>query len=103
MPNHVHGIIFIIDSYSDCSDISDIVPPSKASRTLQAGSLGAIVGQFKAAVGRRIKKRRFDRGQKIWQRNYHERIIRSERSLNEIRNYILENPGKWHEDSMYVD
>ncbi len=103
MPNHVHGIIFIIDSCNAGSDKNVTGVQPKASRTLLAGSLGAIVGHFKAAVSRRFNKRRSVRRQQIWQRNYHKHIIRSEQSLHEIRNYIIENPGRWRQDSMYVE
>ena len=34
----------------------------------------------------------------IWQRNYYEHIIRTERALNAIRKYILDNPARWHLD-----
>jgi len=37
-------------------------------------------------------------GRKIWQRNYFEHIIRNERSYNEIRKYIIENPRYWAAD-----
>jgi hypothetical protein len=30
-----------------------------------------------------------------WQRNYHERIIRTEASLNRVRQYIIDNPLNW--------
>ncbi|MFZ3065902.1 MAG: transposase, partial [Nitrospirota bacterium] len=32
---------------------------------------------------------------KLWQRNYYEHIIRDERDLNQIRDYIINNPIKW--------
>jgi len=35
---------------------------------------------------------------KLWQRNYHEHIIRSDSELNAIRRYIQENPLRWNED-----
>jgi putative transposase len=35
---------------------------------------------------------------KLWQRNYYEYIIRNERELDDIRQYIVDNPAKWHED-----
>jgi REP element-mobilizing transposase RayT len=35
-----------------------------------------------------------------WQRNYHEHIIRNEDDLNSIRQYIMENPRLWAEDSL---
>jgi len=31
----------------------------------------------------------------LWQRNYYEHIVRSEGSLNRIRQYILDNPARW--------
>ncbi len=31
----------------------------------------------------------------VWQRNYYEHIIRNEKSLNRIRQYILDNPTRW--------
>ncbi|MBN1144823.1 MAG: hypothetical protein JXA72_10385, partial [Bacteroidales bacterium] len=35
----------------------------------------------------------FDR--KLWQRNYHEHIIRDYESYQRIKQYIIENPMKW--------
>ncbi len=35
---------------------------------------------------------------KLWQRNYYERVIRSERELEQVREYILNNPAKWESD-----
>jgi putative transposase len=31
----------------------------------------------------------------LWQRNYYEHIIRDEKSLNHIRQYIADNPAQW--------
>jgi REP element-mobilizing transposase RayT len=35
---------------------------------------------------------------RLWQRNYHEHIIRNEESLNLVRQYILDNPARWESD-----
>jgi REP element-mobilizing transposase RayT len=35
---------------------------------------------------------------RLWQRNYHEHVIRNERSLNRIRQYIADNPIRWPDD-----
>jgi hypothetical protein len=35
---------------------------------------------------------------RLWQRNYYEYIIRNETDLNDIRQYIIDNPAKWEED-----
>ena len=37
-------------------------------------------------------------GVSIWQRNYHEHIIRNDASLNSIREYIVNNPLQWETD-----
>ena len=63
----------------------------------RAGSLGAIIGQFKAAVTKRVAGLA-DGPNVVWQRNYYEHIIRDEADLNRIRTYIAENPSKWAED-----
>ncbi|MGH7612580.1 MAG: transposase [Gemmatimonadales bacterium] len=58
------------------------------------GSLGAIVRSFKSAVTRAINIRRGTPGARIWQRNYHERIIWNDVALRRIRWYIVTNPGR---------
>ena len=101
MPNHFHGIV-IIKSEDDHADSSfDPAVNGKRSVSMPAGSLGAIVGHFKAAVSRRATALGLGCNERVWQRNYYEHIIRNEISLHEIRRYILENPAKWEEDSLY--
>jgi len=59
------------------------------------GSLGAIIGSFKAASARRINQVRHTPGGAVWQRNYFEHIVRNERALQRIRGYVLRNPERW--------
>jgi len=40
----------------------------------------------------------FGRRRRVWQRNYYEYIIRDDDELNRIRQYIEENPLRWHLD-----
>ena len=103
MPNHLHGLILITESQVGESSHYLSLPPGKRSPRLQAGSLGAIIGQFKLAVARQAKSRQLHPYKKIWQRNYHEHIVRSEESLCDIRRYVIENPARWAEDSLYVE
>jgi putative transposase len=37
-------------------------------------------------------------GRPVWQRNYYDRIIRSEHELHQIRIYIRNNPAQWDND-----
>ena len=64
-----------------------------------AGHLApAAIQAFKSATAKRIYNLRRTPGAPVWQRNYYERIIRSEEELNAIRQYIIDNPVKWAED-----
>lgn len=58
-------------------------------------TLGQIVAFFKYQSTKRINAMRGTPGLHVWQRNYYEHIIRDDESLNRIRQYILENPGRW--------
>ncbi len=62
-------------------------------------SLGAIIGGFKAASTRRVNSLRQITGVPVWQRNYFEHIIRSDRSWERVRNYIEANPSRWTDDT----
>jgi putative transposase len=103
MPNHIHGVVLILDDPvtnpvgATHGSPSDSQSPSGPKQ----GSLSAIVGQFKSSVSRRIKTLSNPPDHPLWQRNYHEHIIRSEKSLNQIRDYVATNPAKWADDSLY--
>ena len=38
----------------------------------------------------------------MWQRNYHERVIRNDEELHALRGYIRNNPARWEEDSEHL-
>ena len=88
MPNHIHGVLIISEDDSP-------VGVRHASPLQPRPPLGIIVGSFKSAVTKRINESRATPGILVWQRNYFEHVIRSERELNVIRQYILDNPLKW--------
>ena len=100
MPNHVHGII-VLHERADVPSVGAThwVAPTKP-RGPQRGSIGAIVGAYKMAVTRRIAEE-FGEGMVVWQRNYHEHVIRDERDHDRIRRYIESNPMNWTSDDGY--
>ncbi|MCU0492267.1 MAG: hypothetical protein MUD01_11795 [Chloroflexaceae bacterium] len=65
----------------------------------QSGSLGAIVGQFKSIVTKRVRAAGF--AAFAWQQGYYDRCIRSEKAFLNIRRYIQENPTRWEFDTLY--
>ncbi len=99
MPNHIHGIIWIVrDTVGAQRRCAPTKPGGVTPNNVAPGSLGAIVRAFKSAVTKRINALRGTPGARVWQRNYYEHIIRNERALNAIRRYIAENPQRWHLD-----
>ncbi len=101
MPNHVHGIIWIVDSPNhDVNTVgatgrSPLPDGPQYPRGPKSQSLGAIIAGFKSAVTRRINNMRGTPGTPVWQRNYYEHIVRDENELNRIREYINNNPLQW--------
>jgi putative transposase len=67
-------------------------------RQRQPRSLSSFIGGFKSSVTKRIKPMCEHPNPIVWQRNYYETIVRDERQLNNIREYIINNPQKWDED-----
>jgi REP element-mobilizing transposase RayT len=63
-----------------------------------SGTLATVIRSFKSAVTKRINALRDTPGLPIWQRNYFERVIRDDRELHAVRQYIADNPAKWAED-----
>jgi len=59
-------------------------------------TIGSIVRGFKIAVTRRMRSA--GRRDPVWQRNYHDHIIRNDRSLERICKYIRNNPANWGRD-----
>ena len=112
MPNHFHGIVLITDtSYNGecCGDGAHCRGTARRAPTEEqfgkpvAGSLPTIIRSFKAAVTKRINEFRESPGLPVWQRNYHEHIIRNEADYNRIAEYVIANPQRWIEDKLHPD
>jgi putative transposase len=95
MPNHVHGIIEIVDN--DTVGAQHAAPLLPKNNVIP-GSLGAIVRSFKSAVTKRVNEKYDSPGTALWQRNYYEHIIRNEQDWERIHDYILANPANWGDD-----
>lgn len=92
MPNHLHGIIVLPGS------VVANAPGNQHPRGPKPGSLGAVIGGFKSAVSREVTAKNLSLVRPLWQRNYHERVIRNDRELDAIRKYIRDNPARWDSD-----
>ena len=96
MPNHFHGILLLT---GDGNSGSTVAGSLRTPGGLQAGSLSIIINSFKGAVTYRARSRGLS--SKVWQPRFHDHVIRSERALEEIRYYIVNNPARWAEDRYF--
>ncbi|MBI2297941.1 MAG: transposase [Armatimonadetes bacterium] len=129
MPNHLHAILIIDDGPPEAERATEVgageaqrateVGAGEAARATSrsplpggggirprgpgTGSLGAIIGGYKAAVTAQSNVLRGTPGQPVWQRNCFEHVIRSERALERLRRYIAGNPWRWAEDEENPD
>ncbi len=77
------------------------VAPTRDGGTLGAGSVGAIIGQYKSVVTRRIHA--LDATVRVWQRGFHDRVVRTDLEADGWRRYIAENPARWKPDAARRD
>jgi len=94
MPNHVHGILFLGVGDLEQERAQRVAPLQRNENRLDPNALGAIVRAFKARVTRDLRGL-FGATILVWQRNYHEHVIRDEDALQRIRQYIVDNPARW--------
>jgi REP element-mobilizing transposase RayT len=91
MPDHLHGIVIIKPKPKTAKE-SEFLLPSFRSPSY---NLGSMIRGYKGAVTRKINEYRNTPRQAVWQRNYHDRIIRTVDESLAIINYIQSNPVNW--------
>ncbi len=89
MPNHVHGII-IIDE--------DVGAGLRPAPTKKHG-LSEIIRAFKSFSSRHIHEIDEFSPERIWQRGFHDRILRNEKEWQNVHLYIEANPVNWENDA----
>ncbi len=99
MPNHVHAII-VLEGLHVFSPGARIPPRVERSDfpmcSPKAHSLSSVVRAYKAGVSRWCRANGYE-----WfarQQGFYERILRSNASVNAVRDYIRRNPANWFLD-----
>jgi REP element-mobilizing transposase RayT len=99
MPNHFHCIVIIGQPSLSSRDKrlpSTNSTPNKFAPQYQ--NLSTIIRGFKGACTSKIHE--IGISDFKWQSRFHDHIIRDKESWENIRNYIIQNPQKWHEDKL---
>jgi putative transposase len=103
VPNPVHGMVVIRDDAVGATGRSPLQAHSMPRSRLAPRSLGSFVAGFKARSTKRINQHRISPGVPVWQRNYHEHVVRDEEYLCRIQRYIANHPLAWETDDENPD
>ncbi len=107
MPNHIHGIIEILDG-GDPQQSQKPILANKSSKKIKSplptknqqmtnispksGTLGRIIGSYKSAVMRHVHRFGYEFD---WQSRFYDHIVRDKGDFNRIAKYIDKNPSNW--------
>ena len=129
MPNHVHLLIEIINNRVFIDGTHAVETHGSASQTKQPpviethcsaslrkleseipqklsrkpNSISSFVAIFKSVTTKQINVLNNNEDEIIWQSNYHDHIVRTYDSFENIDNYIKNNPEKWDADMFNLE
>ena len=83
MPNHIHLIVHLEDT---------------DGRADPSPTVSNVIGWLKYNITKEVN---LQKGQKLFQRSFYDRIIRNGDEYMEICNYIRLNPDNWENDELY--
>ena len=93
MPNHIHLIIVITDN----EELRAIRESPLHGRSV----ISKIIGYIKMNASKEIHNRYGNVA--VWQRGFHDHIIRNRNDYEKISKYIYENPIVWQYDCFYTE
>ena len=93
MPNHVHIIVVITDD--------EALRAIRESPLRVRSILSKTIGYIKMNTSENIRKL-YD-AEKIWQRGFHDHVVRDRTDYERIVKYIYENPLIWQYDCFYKE
>jgi putative transposase len=107
MPNHLHAIIALNPNESLHKNNDLEIKNNPLIRLPK--SISSFIAGFKSSVNTEIDNYidqnqlnipKYNRNNHFFQPNYHDHIIRNEKKYYRIKNYIINNPKNWEEDSL---
>ena len=107
MPNHFHGMIFITAGETQGINVGarHAVPQEEGAIERfgkpVSGSLPTIIRSFKSATTKAFHEIFGHLEERLWQQSYYEHVIRNERDLQAVYEYIVTNPMNWEKDEEY--
>ena len=106
MPNHIHLIVEIRETEHKIHESIIVRTEDNYQEWRNARSkmlISTIINYFKTNSTKEINMLRCERGNKRWQGNFYDHIIRSEKDYWRIVEYIKNNPKLWGKDRFNED
>lgn len=91
MPNHVHGILIMNVGVRNFG----FLPKNKFQKIIPR-SIGSIIRGYKIGVTKWFRQNA--QHGLVWQRSFYEQVIRNERHLHALREYVRNNRFNWSKD-----
>ena len=88
MPNHIHMIIVLENERA--------IRESPLRRVV----VSQMIGYLKSNITKNVQKASPQKA--VWQRGYHDHVIRTESDYLRIWQYVDENPARWAEDKYFI-
>ena len=112
MPDHVHVLFGIVDAaggfgvarsgsgFARSSAGTACCAPTcgvggRAGGLVAPRTVASVIRGYKSAVTRAARVETGLADLRVWQRGYHDRVVRSEREADAVRRYIADNPARW--------
>ncbi len=90
MPDHIHGILWVVDPFAGARPTARSGPPARR--------ICAAVGQFKSRITKAaIAAGIWSASEPLWQRGFHDRILRTPDAVFRARRYIALNAVRWEQ------
>ena len=93
MPNHFHALVEIERARADMESAPTIISIVQAFKRYSTVEYIRLVKRGQAAP---LDKH-------LWQRSFHDHVIRNETDYRMIAEYIQSNPRLWHKDCFYEE
>lgn len=93
MPNHVHLIAVITEE----DVLREVCKPPLQSRS----TISKLIGYIKMNASKAIRQHYGDVA--VWQRGYHDHVIRNREDYVALSEYIQTNPLRWELDKLYAE